>query len=215
MKKYKLSNESIVYNGHTLYRIECINAFDRIKVGDKGGWIEKEDNLDTSGNAWIYDNAKVYGDAKVLGYAKVFGDACVFGHAWVSGNAFVFGYARVFSNAWIFGNAFVFGNAKVSGNTYVSGDAKVSGNALVFGDAKVSGDAEITNDCDYMVFKNNWSSGRYFTWTKSNNMWKVGCFYGTGEELIKKAYSESELKGKCYEKVVNFVKELEEIKNNC
>ena len=209
MKKYKLSNESIVYNGHTLYRIECINAFGRIKVGDKGGWIEKEDNLDTSGNAWIYDNAKVYGDAKVLGDAKVFGDACVFGHAWVSG------YAKVFGDACVFGHAFVFGNAKVSGNTYVSGDAKVSGNALVFGDAKVSGDAEITNDCDYMVFKNNWSSGRYFTWTKSNNMWKVGCFYGTGEELIKKAYSESELKGKCYEKVVNFVKELEEIKNNC
>ena len=40
-------------------------------------------------------------------------------------------------------------------------------------------------------------------------MWKVGCFYGTGEEVIKKAYGESELKGKCYEKVVNFVKELE------
>ena len=66
-----------------------------------------------------------------------------------------------------------------------------------------------------MVFKNNWSSGRYFTWTKSNNMWQVGCFYGTGEELIRKAYGESKLKGKCYEKVVNFVKELEEIKNNC
>ena len=118
-------------------------------------------------------------------------------------------------NAWIYGEAMAFDNAKVFGNANVSGDAWVSGNANVSGNAKVSGDAEITNDCDYMVFKNNWSSGRYFTWTKSNNMWKVGCFYGTGEELIKKAYSESELKGKCYEKVVNFVKELEEIKNNC
>ena len=179
MKKYKLTGVSILYNGHKLYRIECINAFDNVKVGDKGGWLEKEDNLDASGNAWVHDNAKVFGNACVSGNACVYGDACV------SGNA------KVYGNAW------------------------VSGNACVSGNAKVSGDAEINSDCDYMVFKNNWSSGRYFTWTKSNNMWQVGCFYGTGEELIKKAYGESELKGRCYEKVVNFVKELEEIKNNC
>ena len=33
-------------------------------------------------------------------------------------------------------------------------------------------------------------------------MWKVGCFYGTGESLIAKAYRDSELSGKCYEAVV-------------
>lgn len=31
-------------------------------------------------------------------------------------------------------------------------------------------------------------------------MWKVGCFYGTGEELIKKAYKDSEKIGREYEK---------------
>lgn len=73
------------------------------------------------------------------------------------------------------------------------------GNAWVYGDARVCGDA------DYIVFKNFWSSGRYFTWTRSNNMWKVGCFHGTGEELIKKAYSDSEKSGREYEKVVRYV----------
>ena len=36
-------------------------------------------------------------------------------------------------------------------------------------------------------------------------MWKVGCFYGTGEELIAKAYKDSELSGREYERVVNYV----------
>ena len=42
----------------------------------------------------------------------------------------------------------------------------------------------------------------WFTYTRSNKMWKVGCFYGSGDELIKKAYADSELSGKCYEAIV-------------
>ena len=61
---------------------------------------------------------------------------------------------------------------------------------------------------DYIVFKNNWSSGRYFTWTKSNDKWSVGCFYGTGDELIKKAYADSEVSGKHYEACVKSVETL-------
>ena len=36
-------------------------------------------------------------------------------------------------------------------------------------------------------------------------MWKVGCFYGTGKELITKAYKDSEISGREYERVVNYV----------
>ena len=60
------------------------------------------------------------------------------------------------------------------------------GDAWVYGDAKVYGDAEVYGKADYMTFKNSWSSGRWFTYTRSNKKWAVGCFYGTGEELIKK-----------------------------
>ena len=98
--------------------------------------------------------------------------------------------------AWVYGNAWVFG------------DAKVYGNAKVFGDAKVCGDAEIKGKTDYIEFKNWWSSGRYFTWTRSNNMWKVGCFYGTGKELVEKAYKDSELSGREYERAVKYVESI-------
>ncbi|WP_206672978.1 hypothetical protein, partial [Parasutterella excrementihominis] len=52
---------------------------------------------------------------------------------------------------------------------------------------------------------------RWFTYTKSNKMWKVGCFYGSGQELIEKAYQDSEQSGKCYEAYVNLVLELEKL----
>ncbi len=74
------------------------------------------------------------------------------------------------------------------------------------------------DEYDYMVYKNNWSSDdRYFTWTKSNDMWAEGGFYGTGDELIKKAYDDSEDSGKHYEAYVKFVKtmkNMEQKKNN-
>ena len=98
---------------------------------------------------------------------------------------------------------------------YVGKEGNLSheGNAWVFGNAWVSGNAEVKSLKDYIVFKNNWSSGRYFTYTKSNKMWRAGCFYGTGQELIDKAYKDSENSGKHYEAYVKFVEMLEELEN--
>ena len=159
-KKYKLTDETISLNGATLYRIEALKDFGEIKKGDKGGFIESEDNLSHEGNAWVYD------------------DACVYD------------------------------NALVTDNACVSDNARVWGNVRVYGNTNVCGDAEISTGSDYIVFKNWWSSGMYFTWTRSNNMWSVGCFYGTGEELIKKAYKDSELSGRQYERIVKYVEEI-------
>ena len=46
-------------------------------------------------------------------------------------------------------------------------------------------------------------------------MWKVGCFYGTGKELVEKAYKDSELSGREYKRVVDYVESmLKEMLNN-
>ena len=224
--KYKLTEESISYFGKTLYRIEALKDFANVKKGDKGGYVQSEDNLSQRGNCWIYGNAKVShnaivcGNAKVSDNAEVYGDTEVFGNAQVSDNTKVFDNVEVYGNAKISGNAIVCGNAKVYdnalvygnaliyGDAYVFGNAQVSGYAKVCGNAKISGDAEIKNSSDYIVFKNWWSSGRYFTWTRSNNMWRVGCFYGTGEELITKAYKDSEISGREYKRVVGYVESI-------
>ena len=233
MKKYKLTSETTKCNGIILYRIEALMDFSDVKTGDKGGFVQYENNLSQLGNAWVYGDAFVYGDAKVYGNAKVYGDAEVFGNAEVCGNAEVFDNAYVFDNAEVLGDAKVYdnacvfdkadvrgdaevcGNAEVFDKADVLGDAKVCGNAKVYGKAEVRGDAKVYKNGDYIVFKNWWSSGRYFTWTRSNNMWKVGCFYGNGEELIKKAYADSEESGREYERVVRYVENIlaDELKN--
>ena len=200
-KKYKLTGESIEVKGKTLYRIEALKDFCGIKKGDKGGFIESENNLAHDGDAWVSDDACVYDNARVSGNAHVYGEAWVYGSACVYGDACVYDYTRVCDNARVCGNARVFGCACVYDN------AHLCGNACVCGSTDVCGDAEISSDADYIVFKNWWSSGRYFTWTRSNNMWSVGCFYGTGDELVKKAYKDSSKSGRQYERIVKYVEE--------
>ena len=121
------------------------------------------------------------------------------------------GYVASEKNLSQSGNAWVSGDARVYGDAEVYGDARVSGNARVYGNARVSGDARVSGNADYIVFKNTWSSGRYFTYTKSNKKWRVGCFYGNGDELIKKAYKDNKKSGDFYKAYVEFVEKLEEI----
>ena len=201
-KKYKLTDEYRTIRCIKLYRIEALKDFGAVHKGDKGGFIGSEKNLSQKGDCWVYGDAEVYDNAMVWGNADIYGDAMVWGNAVVCGNAKVCGNADIYGNAKVSGNVHVFGNAVVYDNARVFGDAEVYGNASVIGNARV------VNNADYIVFKNWWSSGRYFTWTRSNNMWRVGCFYGTGEELIAKAYRDSNLSGREYERVVKYVESI-------
>ena len=80
-KKFKLTEETISKYGVTLHRIEAIADFGDVKKGDKGGFVEKEENINASGDAWVYGDARVYGNARVSGNAWVDGDAMVSGDA--------------------------------------------------------------------------------------------------------------------------------------
>ena len=70
MKKFELTAESkINIFGKKLFRIKALISFGSVKEGETGGWVEKEENLNQSGNAWVSGNAEVYGDARVYGDA--------------------------------------------------------------------------------------------------------------------------------------------------
>lgn len=60
MKKYELTAESIVKFGRTLFRIKALVAFGDVEEGELGGFVEKEENLDQSGNAWVSGDAMVF-----------------------------------------------------------------------------------------------------------------------------------------------------------
>lgn len=218
--KYKLTSETKVVNNITLHRIKALKSFGNIKKGELGGWIESEKNLSQYGDAWVYDNAIVCENATVDGHAMVYGDAKVSENAMISGNAIICGDATVGENARVDGHAIVgghatvFGHATVDDYAMVGGHAIVGGEATIYWNATVGGNARVEGNADFIVFKNWWSSGRYFTWTRSNNKWKVGCFYGSGEELIAKAYKDSEKSGREYERVVKYVESILKEENN-
>lgn len=133
-KKYK--TEKV---GNAL-RIIALKDFSDVKKGDKGGLIEKEENLSQEGNCWVYgeawiygnavisDNAKIYEKASVGGIARVFGCACVYGDATVCGNAQVYGNAKIFGIAQVYGDSRVYGDAQAYGRTHICRTAEILGN---------------------------------------------------------------------------------------
>lgn len=232
-KKYRLLQDTAIqFRGHKLYRIEAIKNFGNVKKGDLGGYIESEDNLSQLENCWVLDNAKVLGNAKVSGNAHVFDDALVYGNALVLDNAQVYGsaevlnyaqvyeYGEVHSNAVIYGSAKIYGNsvvfekasvggyAQVYDNAEVKGEAKIHGDGLVGSFARIDKDADISRIRDYYVGKNIWSSGRSFTYTRSNKLWNVGCFSGTSKELIAKANLDNLTSAREYARIVEYVENM-------
>lgn len=220
LPKYRLKMDD--YNPG-LWRVVALRDFGDVKKGDVGGFVSSKDNLSHRGNCWIYDNAKVTGNAFVDGNAKIMDEACLSENASAVGDAEVRGRARLINHAWASGNviiedtailseaaeahenAHIFENVWMSGHVTASGHAHIHGSVTLTGIASFLADADVASNSDFIVFKNWWSSGRYFTWTRSNDKWSVGCFYGTGKELVKKAYRDSRVSGDNYKLIVDYV----------
>ena len=101
--KFSLTKNKKVEFGITFYQIKAEEDGKSAKKGELGGWLEKTENLDMSGNAWVYDNARVYGNSMVYGNARVYGNSMVYGNAWVYGDSVVSGNARVSGDARVYG----------------------------------------------------------------------------------------------------------------
>lgn len=124
-KKYELTDETIVVNGHILHRIRALKDFGDVKAGDFGGFVESEDNLSHEGNCWVYneacvlENARIGWNAKIFDKAKVYGDSHIFGYAMVCDKAKVYDKARVYHTSRVYGKAKVHGDAWISGNSAI------------------------------------------------------------------------------------------------
>ena len=211
-----LSHESYcwVYNDAKVFGNACVyelaRVFNKAEVsGDSKvhGCAIIENRAIVGRKAEIYDSASVSECAVVVGYAKVYGCSAIVGNACIKDNSVIYG------TACIKGFVNVMGKARIHGYVTVKDCVTIGGNSHILGRGEIGGyayirDAIVSDIDDYIVFKNWWSSGRYFTWTRSNNKWSVGCFYGTGEELIAKAYKDSELSGREYERIVRYVEAI-------
>ena len=200
--------------------------------GVLGGFIESEANLSQEGDCWVAENAAVYDNSKVMDNAWVEGSARIYGNSIICENCSIKGSPIIISSE-IRGNSRVAGEALINYSSLyncasVMGNAELSyvrvfglstikdfatvTNTDIEGDACISGKVWIKNDLDYTVIKNFWSSGRIITYTRPNRMWRTGCFLGTGEELIKKAYNDSKEKGEQFKLLVEYVEKAYALK---
>ena len=76
-KKYEFTGKIKTIFGIEFKQIRAIISFGCVVAGEIGGWIECEENLSQSSNAWVSGDARVYGDARVSGDARVYGNAWV------------------------------------------------------------------------------------------------------------------------------------------
>jgi carbonic anhydrase/acetyltransferase-like protein (isoleucine patch superfamily) len=152
MPKYKLTDNTDVVNGHTVYRIVATEEFrlveplfhHTISVGRSGGFIESEFNLSQIGTSWVGDRAVVYGGARVRDSSVIYGDARVYDFAIIEGNARIHGESVVNDSAIVGGTADVRGDSHIFGIARVAGsavivDTRVYERALVNGNARIDG----------------------------------------------------------------------------
>lgn len=172
-KKYTFTGEEIFRYGKVLKRIIALKDFGNVKKGEKGGFIESEQNLSHVGNCWVVDDAivkdqaQIYGDAQIKdkscvcenarigGKVYVVDEAYICGHSWIIDNAHIGGHARIYGevhiedNVWIDGNAlldcevFVRGKARISADAHISEKAYISGETYIGGDCYVGGQARV------------------------------------------------------------------------
>lgn len=137
MKNWVLdTRDSMIWEGITLYRVVLVKKCEHGHIGQKMGWIEKEENLQE--DAMVYDNAMIFGNAHVYGNAKVYDAAQVYGEARIYGNA------KVYDNAKVYGKAIIGKNTKICDNAEVFGNAIIKGGFinqyLIVTDCKTYGD---------------------------------------------------------------------------
>jgi len=159
--KYILTNESIVFNGRTLYRIQATrdildeNKNILVRAGEKGGYVESFKNLSHEGSCWIYDEAKAYDDATLIEHACLKDKAEASFRAVLCGRAVarhwakVSGYAKICDNSQVEEHAHVFGNATIHRNSEIAGYAQVHENAdiefcNIFGKSNIHGNSKLS-----------------------------------------------------------------------
>lgn len=101
-KHFRLTEETIEWQGCTLHRIEATRDSYWAKAGDLGGFVESERNL--RDDAWVADEAKVWGSAYLLDRslardnAQVFDKSTLMDTVTVAGSSRICGYGTVVYN---------------------------------------------------------------------------------------------------------------------
>ncbi|WII39673.1 hypothetical protein [Paenibacillus thiaminolyticus] len=230
-RKYEFTGETSnsIAEGATLHRIRAVRDFGNVKAGDLGGWIQKEENLNHSGDCWIYDRAAAFGNARVSGNASLrnealaYDNAFITDHALIERDASVFGRARIYDRvvvtdrASIYRDAVLYGRTRVQDRAVIGNFAYISGNdVLIGGDAciqipcSIRNGAYVMSNRDFLTIGPIGSENGVLTAYRSKDglMVNRGCFTGT-LDVFKAAVEETHgdnKYGRSYAALVEFIK---------
>lgn len=141
--------ELITEPGEYLKRIRAVRTLGKVKAGDLGGLVEREDNLSHDGQCWIGYNAQCLGHAKIMDAAQLNGNAVAFGFclisefATVTDSAVVGGYADIKGRATVGGAARALGSCTVEGSVLLTGSCRVSEGAIIRERATIQGSSHV------------------------------------------------------------------------
>lgn len=141
--KYELTDDSIEFDGVTLYRVRALTNFGDVTAGDVGGYVDRfgRINIDDKWSGWVYDDAKAYGaswvheNSKLRDNAVMKGESLMYTNAEAVGNSVIDG-GTVGGNCKILGSSesktgsWIYGNVTFNTTTVVSGGI-ICGNCVV------------------------------------------------------------------------------------
>ena len=139
MKKYEITDIAHPDNPK-LHRIRAlIDLTENIHVGDLGGFVETENNLDQEGFAWIGEDAIACEDSYIGGDAILADSAVARDSAYVGNNAVIADHAVVQDNAIVCGG-YISGNSCICGNAILNADTQTLCAPMIGGNARVYGE---------------------------------------------------------------------------
>lgn len=147
-KKYRFTGETMIFQGHTLQRIQYVEGIGFVRKGEVGGWIESESNLSHEGMCLVLDKAKVFGNAKVMEDAFIVGESIVKDNAQVKGNVELYGQVVVGADTIVSENTRIIGEAIILFYaTSEENEVNISGSTIIEGHTKIEATGTICN-CD-------------------------------------------------------------------
>lgn len=77
--KFRLTENSQMDEGTTVYQLEALKDFGSVKRGELGGFVEKEENVsaEPGDDAWVYEGGIAKGESRILHHSAVDCDAVV------------------------------------------------------------------------------------------------------------------------------------------
>jgi hypothetical protein len=169
-KKYELTSETKMIDGHTVYRIKALKSFKtiidrRVNKGNLGGWVQSKRNLAQDGKCWLFDDAagyensrrtgnsvgyensrqygcsKQFGDSRQSGDSRQYGNSMQYDNSRQLGASQQYGHSRQFGNSWQYGGSQQSGYSRQYGNSSQYDNSMQSGYSRQYEASQQSGDS--------------------------------------------------------------------------